>query len=235
MSRRLTIGEIRRRYDAGEPVEQIAAAAGCSRQSVHHAVRLTGGTRRRVGAPSAGADRARQNAELVAELYVDGVSCIELQSAFQADPGTILTILREQGVPIRRGGGRNVQLLAGAVAALARADLLDHASGLLRRSRPYKEHAERVARRSYAEDRRLDRLPGPPLADAIRRHCAANGIDRSEIIGSETLSRWEAGGSVRGDAADCWLIRLDVLWWDVWPDDPAARRYFEGAEEAVAA
>lgn len=125
-----------------------------------------------------------------------------------------------------------------SIAALHRHGLLEYASGALRRTRAWREHAETVAARSRAQDRNLgyDDVPAGPLAAAIRAWCAERGIDKSDVISGETIGRWEQPGMlVAGAVADRWCSRLELLWFDVWPDDAAAHRYFTGEALEVAA
>lgn len=77
-------------------------------------------------------------------------------------------------------------------------------------------------------------LPAAPLAAAVRRWMDTKaGIHQRDLISTHTLTAWEIpGATVRGEAADRWVCRMDCLWFDVWDmREPTARAYFVGADE----
>lgn len=74
------------------------------------------------------------------------------------------------------------------------------------------------------------RLPAGPLAVAVQTWARKQGVSWANYVGGTTRAEWlQPGALVLGTSADEWLQRMGLLWFDVWPDDPVARRYFEGA------
>ncbi len=80
-------------------------------------------------------------------------------------------------------------------------------------------------------------LPAAPLAAAVRRWLDTHaGIAQRDLVSTHTLAAWDLPcATVRGDAADRWVCRMDCLWFDVWDlEDPAAIAFFVGPEELAA-
>jgi hypothetical protein len=78
---------------------------------------------------------------------------------------------------------------------------------------------------------RGDQLPGLPLVEAIEKWALrADVVNLSSLVSFTNLESWRAG-TVSGHAADRWPCRMDLLWFDVWPEDEVARMYFEGPAE----
>lgn len=78
---------------------------------------------------------------------------------------------------------------------------------------------------------RPDVLPGPPLVVAINRWADRDERNRAYVTNQRVVREWSAPGAlVTCLAADRWLCRIGLLWFDVWPDSHVAWAYFEGPE-----
>lgn len=234
---KLSVRKIKMLHAAGVSTSEIARRYRTQRHVVNRILDDLGVDRPKRGtsggAPSAGADRCRGDIDRVVELYEAGVSACEIASAYGTTATTVLAALRGVDVEIRGFGGNNrpPELAAEAIVALAKHDMLDHASKALRRTHAWRAYSEAVVRESRSVDAGLgiERLPSQPLALAIQQWAFKQDTSWSEFVGGETRAAWaKPGGTVRASTADAWLIRMGLLWFDVWPDDPAARRYFEG-------
>lgn len=90
--------EIIRRYESGETGAKIAASHGVSATAVYQLLRTRGVVRRPANnKPKFNADFER----LAAQRYVSGESASDIARSFSVDIGTVLNMLRRQGVEKR--------------------------------------------------------------------------------------------------------------------------------------